>query len=57
MLISKAYVNGLIKSMKSGSEEAYEKLYKLAATRLEEGRAHHNQLIWMAREAIETASA
>lgn len=56
MLLTRAYVQGLIKSMREGSGGALDKLYRIASMRIEEGRSRQNMLVWMAREAVEGSS-
>lgn len=56
MLVSKQQVIDLTRRLREdGAEDARRKLEQLAAQRIEEGRPHHNQLVWMARNAIEAA--
>lgn len=56
MLVSKKQVISMAKRLREdGAEDARGKLEQLAAQRIEEGRPHHNQLVWMARNAIEAA--
>ena len=55
-MLSKQEVMTLIKSVReSGSQEAKERLNRIAAHRIEANAAHKNHLVWMARSAVSEA--